>query len=71
MSRPICGFKDLTGPMGLNKDGKAFYPKYRWDGQPKRVPKKGEYFISGAIPQAYKATSDDMTDQFFIAVRVN
>jgi hypothetical protein len=67
MKRPICGTKLLTGPCVM-REGKARYLKCRWDGQPPRAPKKGEMFISGAIPQAYRCTSDEMTTEYFIAV---
>lgn len=39
----------------------------KWDGQPKRAPKAGEYYISGANPVAYRA-KHDLTQEFFIAV---
>lgn len=42
---------------------------YRWDGQPARVPKPGEYYLSGATVTAYKAQKD-MVGTFFIAVPV-
>jgi len=40
-----------------------------WDGKPKRAPRKGEWFISGAIPVAYKA-KQDMNTEYYIAVIV-
>lgn len=40
-----------------------------WDGKPKRPPKKGEYFLSGAHVTAYRARSD-MTTPYFIAVPI-
>ena len=39
----------------------------RWNGEAKRCPKKGEYFISGAVPIAYRAVQD-MTTEYYIAV---
>lgn len=39
---------------------------YRWNGEPARNPRKGEFYISGAIPTAYKAHSD-IEAPFFIA----
>lgn len=58
---PAIGFTPVTGesPFGL----------YKWDGNPPRPPKKGEHYLSGAIPQAWKA-SNDLTVEFFIAVKV-
>jgi hypothetical protein len=37
-----------------------------WDGKPKRKPKKGEWFISGAIPEAYQAPND-LNTKYYIA----
>ena len=34
-----------------------------------RCPKKGEWYLSGAIPMAYKAPND-LTQEFFIATIV-
>lgn len=36
-----------------------------WDAVDYRAPKKGEYFLSGAIPQPYKATND-MTQEYLV-----
>jgi hypothetical protein len=66
MTRPACGFKVLDGPLGM-RNGKAHFTKAKWDGCAKRAPKKGELFISGALPHAYKATSD-MDQEYFIAI---
>lgn len=33
----------------------------------KRAPRKGEWFVSGAIPMAYKAKTDGMTAVYQIA----
>ena len=38
----------------------------KWDGQPKRPPKKGEWYLSGSIIAAYKATND-LTQEYHIA----
>jgi len=67
MKRPAIGFRKVTAE-GFNwRNGKA-YPKFaRWDGQPARCPMKGEYFLSGALPTAYRAKAD-MTTPYFIAV---
>ena len=62
--RPKIGFKLLFT--------ERFYEQkqyYKWDGQPMRAPKKGEYFISGCSGHelAYEA-KQDMTMKYFIAV---
>jgi len=36
---------------------------------PKRCPKKGEYYLSGALPQAYEAFND-LSQEFHIAIPV-
>lgn len=69
MKRPICGYKVLTGPVS-SYNGKPYYIRAKWDGCQPRAPKKGELFISGAIPQAYRATSD-METEYFIAVPID
>ena len=40
-------------------NGKGF-TLFRWTGE-NRNPKKGEYFLSGAIPEVYKAFNDMTT----------
>lgn len=37
-----------------------------WDEQPPRPPKKGEWYLSGAIPEAYLAYSDLDDDRFIL-----
>jgi hypothetical protein len=37
-----------------------------WDGKPKRAPKAGEWFLSGAIIEAYQARAD-MSTPYHIA----
>lgn len=32
----------------------------------KRPPKKGEFYLSGAIPQAYKARTDFLTSEYIV-----
>jgi hypothetical protein len=56
-TQPVCGTTKLNAEGG----GRA-----QWDGQPKRFPKKGEFFISGAFPVAYLARND-LTVPYFIA----
>src|SRR5689334_17626036 len=62
VTRPAIGFNEvLTETAGL-KHGRA-----RWDGKPKRPPKQGEFYISGAHPVAYRARKD-LSQPYFIAV---
>jgi len=69
MKRPAIGFRKVTAE-GFNwRNGKAYPKEARWDGQPARCPKKGEYFLSGAQPTAYRAKAD-MTTPYYIAVPV-
>lgn len=37
-----------------------------WDGQPKRCPRAGEWFLSGATIEAYRATKG-LTSAYYIA----
>ena len=65
MRAPAIGRTPIHGE-GYN----ASAPKFRWDGQPMRNPRKGEFYISGAIATAYKAHRD-IESPFFIAVPVH
>lgn len=66
--RPAIGFKRITAEgFKRNANGRPITNIAKWDGKPKRAPKKGEYFISGAVPVAYKAKAD-MTTEYYIAV---
>lgn len=72
MLRPAIGFKAINSELRrpFKKGDTTFTNRVifaRWDGQPKRAPKKGELFISGALPFAYLA-KEDMTTTYFIAV---
>lgn len=60
--RPAIGFKAVIGEGGRGPLAR----KFRWDGQPKRPPKKGERYLSGATVMAYLAKAD-MTTPYFIA----
>lgn len=57
--KPAIGFKIVTGSAG----------KFKWDGKPKRCPKKGEWYLSGALVSAYQAPND-LSTEYFIAVKV-
>ena len=52
--------------VGYYNPGKVRYAA-KWDGQRKRCPKAGEYYLSGAIIEAYKAPND-LRSKFYIAV---
>lgn len=41
----------------------------KWDGKPRRCPKKGEWYLSGAKIEAYRAPND-LTTPFHIALLV-
>lgn len=70
--RPAIGYRAVfsedshTASTGLPIP--RLLKKFRWDGEPMRTPKKGEYFLSGAIPVAYYAPND-LTTEYWIAVR--
>lgn len=53
---------------GYQSTRESFY-MYRWDGKPRRCPKKGEWYLSGAQIEAYQAPND-LTMEFHIAERV-
>lgn len=38
---------------------------FRWDGHPARAVRKGEFYLSGAIPEAWQAPND-LDQPFFI-----
>lgn len=42
---------------------------FKWDGMPKRPPKKGEWYLSGAFVEAYQAPND-LSTAFHIAIPV-
>lgn len=70
MLRPMVGFKRINCECFAtnNSTGIGKISQFaRWDGNPKRKPLKGEYYISGAFPVAYIAIQD-MTTDYFIAI---
>lgn len=70
MLKPKIGFKRIACECFAtnNSTGIGTIRNYaKWDGKEKRCPKKGEYFISGAVPVAYLAKAD-MATEYFIAV---
>jgi hypothetical protein len=58
--------KDGLYPLGDFLTPKQYYQYAAvWTGE-KREPKKGEWYISGAVPTAYKAIND-LTEKYHIA----
>lgn len=66
MSRPHCGFTPMHGEYS-RRHMPAGAHKFIWDGQPKRLPRKGERYISGAFPYAYIARTN-LDTPYFIAI---
>lgn len=56
----------------LDRAYKRFYAGvweyFKWSNE-FRAPKKGEFYLSGIIPEVYKAPND-LTQKFFIFVKV-
>jgi hypothetical protein len=65
--RPAIGFKPVNMAGTLYRNDKPYIGKARWDGCAPRPPKKGEYYLSGAIETAYRAL-EDMEADYFIAI---
>lgn len=68
--RPAIGFKPVNMEGWQFRNGKGYIGKARWDGCAPRCPKKGEYYLSGAIVTAYKAPND-LTTPYFIAIPID
>jgi hypothetical protein len=68
-TKPKIGFKPVHGEN--SSAGQYIRTKlYCWDGKPMRCPKKNEFYLSGAIPTAYRAPTD-LTTEYFIAIPTN
>lgn len=65
MNRPAIGFAPVPGSAYLRQPLK----QYRWDGQPARCPRRGEFYLSGAVVHAYQA-KHDLSTPYYIAVPV-
>lgn len=65
--RPRIGYTPISAADCERDQEEAKGRKFRWDGQPQRSPKKGEWYMSGAIPEAYMAPND-LSMQFFICI---
>lgn len=66
MQRPVIGQKPIARIVPKRPTGTQA-EWYQWDGQPKRRPKEGECYLSGAIPTVYYA-AQDLTSEYFIMV---
>jgi hypothetical protein len=70
--RPSIGFKKIYSDKRVRLANGLLSTKYmlaKWDGQPKRKPLKGEFFISGAggWERAFQV-NQDMSTEYYIAV---
>lgn len=63
-TRPAIGYKKVAIADTAYQTRRA-----QWDGMPKRPPRKGELYLSGAVVAAYRAKAD-MTESYFIANEV-
>jgi hypothetical protein len=63
--RPAIGYQTVNG--GTEETASM---QFKWDGQPARPPRRGEYYLSGAIPEAWDAPND-LSTPFFICQRVS
>lgn len=64
--KPKIGYAPIP-PADEEKFRVPAKTKFRWDGQPQRCPKRGEWYMSGAIVEAYCAPND-LSTKFFICV---
>ena len=65
--KPAIGYTPIRAADCEQEQEAARGRKFRWDGQPQRSPKKGEWYMSGAIPEAYQAPND-LSMKFFICI---
>jgi hypothetical protein len=67
---PYCGDKFVTPPKRYRYEGQGLEcsrrGSYAINTGVKRPPKKGEYYLSGATPMAYKAPND-LSQAYLIA----
>jgi hypothetical protein len=54
----------MTPPKLYPAAGYLHQPKYTMTGE-KRAPKRGEFYLSGAIPEVYRAPND-LTTPYYI-----
>jgi hypothetical protein len=52
-------------PLVLTFEGLEVNAKWTWETLGYRAPKKGEYYLSGAIPMAYRALND-LSSEYFV-----
>ena len=55
---PYCGEKFIAAPRRYRYEGQLAYGGYAINTGIKRPPKKGEYYLSGSTPMAYRAPND-------------
>lgn len=63
MTRPAIGFQPVRIVTPDCKPGEKWA---KWDGQPMRVPQRGELYLSGSVVNAYRA-KETMSSEYFIA----
>ena len=61
--------RPAIGQLPVRIAGTKGQRKARWNGQPMRCPKKGELYLSGAVPTAYEAPND-LLSEYFVAEEV-
>lgn len=66
MTRPAIGFKPVLIPLTDRYHAK----RACWNGEPPRPPRKGELYLSGAVPRAYRAPAD-LTSSYYIAKEID
>lgn len=56
---PLSDFYPIRGgPCGEVSEWTKRDLLAKWDGKPRRAPKKGEWYLSGSIIEAYRAPHD-------------
>lgn len=65
--RPAIGKRPVLIALDGRKPGAPV--RAAWDGAPKRAPRAGELYISGAMPVAYRA-ANNLSSSYFIAKEV-
>jgi len=64
---PYCGGQFIVPPKRYRYERMAYNDgSYAINTKQYRTPKKGEYYISGAVPMAYIAPND-LSQNFYIA----
>jgi len=63
---PYCGSAFKTPPKRYKYEGQLSHGGYAINTGIKRPPKKGEYYLSGSTPVAYRAPND-LSTSYLIA----